>query len=92
MQAIRHDDAIRAVREDGYQVVAVEVAEGALSYREFEYADKVCLVLGSEKKGVYPNVLKKCDGAVIIPMAGKGRSQLCRPEWLGDSRGYSLDL
>ena len=73
-QVIRHDDAIREMHEERYQVVAVEVAEGAVSYREFEYSDKVCLVLGSEKKGVYPNVLKQCDGTVIIPMAGKGRS------------------
>jgi tRNA (guanosine-2'-O-)-methyltransferase len=62
------------LRDEGYQIVAVEVAEGAASYRDFDYADKVCLVLGNEKKGVYPNVLRQCNGAVIIPMAGKGRS------------------
>jgi len=70
-QTVRHDDAIRDLREEGCQIVAVEVAEGAVSFREFEYAGKVCLVLGSEKRGVYPNVLSQCDGAVIIPMAGK---------------------
>lgn len=73
-QSIRHDDAIRSLREEGFQIVAVEVAEGAIGYRDFEYADKVCLLLGSERKGVYPNVLRQCDGAVMIPMAGKGRS------------------
>lgn len=73
-QSIRHDDAIKFLRDEGYQIIAVEVAEGAVSYRDFDYAGKVCLVLGNEKKGVYPNVLRQCDGAVIIPMAGKGRS------------------
>jgi len=73
-QIERHDEVLAMLRSDGYQLVAVEVAAGALSYRAFEFADKVCLVLGNERKGVYPNVLRQCDGATFIPMAGKGRS------------------
>jgi len=70
----RYDDACRLLKQEGYQLVAVEIAEGAANYREFPYADKVCLVLGNEARGVYGSVMQQCDGAVFIPMAGKGRS------------------
>lgn len=73
-QIARYDDACRVLREEGYHLVAVEIAEGAIHYMEYPWPDKVCLVLGNEVKGVYGSVMKQCDGAVVIPMAGKGRS------------------
>ena len=38
------------------------------------FPNKVCLVLGNETKGVYRQTLALCDGAVYIPMYGKGPS------------------
>ncbi|MBS1700729.1 MAG: tRNA methyltransferase [Armatimonadetes bacterium] len=70
----RHDDACAALKAEGYSLVAIEVAEGACHYMHYEYPSKCCLVLGNEGAGVYGNVMKQCDGAVFIPMAGKGRS------------------
>lgn len=70
----RYDDAADALKAEGYSLVAVEVAEGAQHYMEYPYPQKVCLVLGNEQTGVYGSVMKRCDGAVFIPMAGKGRS------------------
>jgi tRNA (guanosine-2'-O-)-methyltransferase len=73
-QIVRYDDACRTLTEEGYHLVAVEIADGAEHYMEYPYPDKVCLVLGNEVHGVYSSVMKQCDGAVFIPMAGKGRS------------------
>lgn len=70
----KSDEAAKALKAEGYSLVAVEIAEGATHYMEFEYPEKLCLVLGSEGAGVFGNVMKQCDGAVFIPMAGKGRS------------------
>lgn len=70
----RHDEAMQTLKDEGYHMVAVEIAEGAVPYMEYAYPDKVCLVLGSEERGVYGKVMAACDGAVLIPMAGKGRS------------------
>ncbi len=70
----RHDEACLKLKEEGYSLVAVEVAEGAEHYMHYEYPAKCCLVLGNEGAGVYGTVMKQCDGAVFIPMAGKGRS------------------
>jgi tRNA (guanosine-2'-O-)-methyltransferase len=69
-----HEEAAVTLKGEGYSIVAVEVADGAQNYREFAYPEKVCLVLGNEQIGVYQQVLKHCDAAVFIPMAGKGRS------------------
>lgn len=73
-QIARYDDACRIMKEAGYSLVAIEVAEEAQHYMEFEYPDKCCLILGNEGGGVYGSVMKQCDAAVFIPMAGKGRS------------------
>lgn len=70
----RYDDACRKLKEEGYHLLAVEIAEQAVHYMEYPYPDKVCLVLGNEEKGIYSSVMKQVDGAVVIPMAGKGRS------------------
>lgn len=70
----KHEAAALHAKEQGYKLVAVEIAEGAVVYTEFEWPQKVCLVLGNEVDGVYGSVMKHRDAAVFIPMYGKGRS------------------
>jgi tRNA (guanosine-2'-O-)-methyltransferase len=70
----RYEDAVRQMKADGYSLIAIEIAEDAHNYVEFEYPARTCLVLGNEQSGVYDKVLRLCDAAVVIPMAGKGRS------------------
>lgn len=70
----RNDDAARLIREAGYMLIAVEIADEAVPYYDFDFPDRTCLVLGSEGAGMYGNVLQACAAAVYIPMAGKGRS------------------
>lgn len=70
----RWDAAADQLKAEGYSLVAVEVAEGAIPYFEFEYPSKVCLILGNEANGVYSSLMQRRDGAVFIPMLGKGRS------------------
>jgi len=68
------EDAIAALKSQNYHLVALELAEGAKVYTEYDYPHKVCLVLGSEGGGVWPKTLRLCDGVVFIPMFGKGPS------------------
>ena len=70
----RMDEAANALRDEGYHLVALEMVQGAVCYLEYDFPDKVCLVLGNESKGVYGQTLALCDGAVYIPMYGKGPS------------------
>lgn len=69
-----NEEAAVEMKNEGYSLVVVELAEGAVNYLEFEFPPKTCLVLGNEGAGVYGKVLRLCDAAVYIPMLGKGRS------------------
>ncbi|MDR3689231.1 MAG: TrmH family RNA methyltransferase [Fimbriimonas sp.] len=49
----RNEEAAVALKDEGYSLIAVELADGAQHYMEFSYPSRVCLVLGNEGKGVY---------------------------------------
>lgn len=66
--------ALETLAGEGYQLVALETAQGARCYLDYPYASRVCLVLGNESRGVYPATLGRCQGAVFVPMYGKGPS------------------
>lgn len=66
--------AIAALKEQGYRIVAVELTETAVSYHQYSYPQKTCLVVGHEDHGITKATLAACDDAVFIPMYGKGQS------------------
>lgn len=66
--------AINQLRQEGYRIVAVELADKAVPYQDYEYPQKTCLVVGHEDHGVTKATLAACDAAVFLPMYGKGRS------------------
>jgi len=66
--------AIKELKANDYQIVAVELANDAVPYQEYDYPEKTCLVVGHEDHGVTKAVLNECDAAVFLPMYGKGRS------------------
>lgn len=68
------EEALDGLRAEGYHLVALETAQGAHCYLDYPYPSRVALVLGNEDQGVYPGTLGRCDGAVYIPMYGKGPS------------------
>jgi tRNA G18 (ribose-2'-O)-methylase SpoU len=69
-----NDEAIALLKGEGWSVVGVEVADGAVPLREYAFPDKTCLVLGNEGAGIYDSIMKQMDGSVYIPQFGKGRS------------------
>jgi tRNA (guanosine-2'-O-)-methyltransferase len=66
--------AVRALKTNGYHIVAVELTDTAVPYHHFTYPQKTCLIVGHEDHGVTKAVLAECDSAVFIPMYGKGLS------------------
>jgi 23S rRNA (guanosine2251-2'-O)-methyltransferase len=66
--------ALDALRGQGYHLVALETARGACCYLDYPYPSRVALVLGNEAAGVHASTLSRCEGAVYIPMYGKGPS------------------
>ena len=67
-------DAVRAVRDRGIQVVALECTPDAAPFDVFPYRFPTCFVVGHEVRGVAPAVLDVCDDAVSIPMYGQKES------------------
>lgn len=63
---------INRLKEDGYFIYAAE-ADG-INYKEVEYADKICLIIGSEGFGVSKLVKQNSDVIISIPMVGKVNS------------------
>ncbi len=67
-------EAVHGMKAKGYNLVAVELAEGAVPYHTFNYPSQTCFIVGHEDHGVTKAVLAECDAAVFIPMYGKGLS------------------
>ena len=61
-------NTINYLKEQGFFIYGAE-ADG-LDYKKVNYSDKICLVVGSEGKGISPIVRKNCDEIISLPMKG----------------------
>lgn len=68
--------AVRRLQEQGYTVLAVEQAEGALNLAAFRPLKhhKIALVFGNEVHGVKQEVVDACNGCLEIPQHGTKHS------------------
>ena len=68
--------AVLALKEEGYDTLAVEQAENSHKLGEFvfEKEKKYALVLGNEVKGVRQDVVDACGGVIEIPQYGTKHS------------------
>jgi tRNA (guanosine-2'-O-)-methyltransferase len=64
-------EALAAARADGYQVVGVELAEGAAPLHELDLSGDVCLAVGHEDRGLSKDLLGGCDAVGFIPQLGR---------------------
>ena len=64
--------AIDKLKDNGYFVYGAEA--NGVNYKEVDYSDKVCLVIGSEGNGISRLVMNSCDEIISIPMRGKVNS------------------
>ena len=88
-------DAVAAARDDGFQVIGVELAEGATPLHDLVVRPDACIVLGHEEHGLSPAVLAACDSLAYLPLVGRVASlnvataagialyELRRREWAG---------
>ncbi len=68
-------EAVLALKERGYQLFAIEQAEGSISLERFTYsAQKIAIIFGNEVEGVNEEVLALCDGCIEIPQQGMKHS------------------
>ncbi|MEL6669071.1 MAG: TrmH family RNA methyltransferase [Bacteroidota bacterium] len=67
---------VQKLKNKGYQVLAVEIAEGATTLPNFRASPNqpLALILGNEVSGVGEELMKLVDGAIEIPQYGTKHS------------------
>jgi len=75
------EDAVKAAKNDGFNVLAVEQVHGSTMLGDFSpqwnedgNAGGYAVVLGNEVKGVHQEVVDICDGCLEIPQYGTKHS------------------
>ena len=66
--------ALNQLREAGYLIVAVETGANAVDLFEWTPTWPICLVFGHEREGISPQLARRIDLTVCIPMVGHKRS------------------
>ncbi len=67
-QVVNLAETLKLLKEKGFWVYGAVVSPDALSIYEADFSGPVCLVIGSEGKGIRPLVQRQCDHLVTIPM------------------------
>lgn len=72
--ALNTVEVVTELQADGHAVWACELCEGAVSLRRSQLPQPLGLVFGHEVSGVGPEVLRKVDGILEIPLYGRKNS------------------
>jgi len=65
---------IARLKKDGYTIVGLEQDERSVDYRKVPRKEKIALLVGNEVRGISPQLRKKCDVLMEIPMRGEKES------------------
>ncbi|MEI8249027.1 MAG: RNA methyltransferase [Candidatus Taylorbacteria bacterium] len=71
-----HDglELIKALKKEGFHVIALEQADNSVDYKSVEVKDKTAIILGNEVDGVDQALLNACHVIAEIPMMGEKES------------------
>ena len=72
-----HETTISAVSElkkKGFKLYGTTLNKRSTDYREFDYSENTCFVLGAEKWGLSDDLISKVDDSIFIPMSGMVQS------------------
>ena len=62
-------NAVKLLRDSGFKIVGTS-DKNSTPYTQGDYTGPVAIILGSEDKGISPEILKLCDTQVLIPEFG----------------------
>lgn len=62
--------SFETLRAKNMKVWAAHLSDDAVDYREIDYTQPTCILMGNEKRGVSEQASEMVDGHVIIPMMG----------------------
>ncbi len=66
--------ACQRLKEDGYQVFAVEQVDGSVALQDFRFEPHSAYIFGNEVEGVSEAALPYCNGAIELPQEGTKHS------------------
>lgn len=70
----RYAEAVAFYREQGFEIVGVEIGESAELVHEHPFRGDTVFVMGNEARGLGGDQLEGCDRLVQIPQYGDGAS------------------
>ncbi|GLS84969.1 tRNA (guanosine(18)-2'-O)-methyltransferase TrmH [Paraferrimonas haliotis] len=66
--------AIENLRGQGMQILATNLSDSAVDFREIDYTKPTAILMGNEKDGISDEALALADQDIIIPMEGMVQS------------------
>ncbi|MEO1174383.1 MAG: tRNA (guanosine(18)-2'-O)-methyltransferase TrmH, partial [Myxococcota bacterium] len=63
-------DAIGHLQERKFKVMAAHLSERSIDYRDHDFTEPTCILLGQELDGVTEDALNRVDGELHAPMHG----------------------
>ena len=63
-------DMINAVKAQGMTVYAAHLSDQAVDFRDVDYTEPTCILMGAEKVGVSDRAAELADQHIVIPMSG----------------------
>ncbi|NRB42022.1 MAG: tRNA (guanosine(18)-2'-O)-methyltransferase TrmH [Pseudomonadales bacterium] len=73
----RHENisaAITPLKDRGYQIIAAQLCDEAVDYRDIDYTQPTALLMGAERYGISDEGVALADKTVVIPMMGMTES------------------
>ncbi len=68
------EQAISALKKQGMQILATNLSDTAVDFRDIDYTRPTAIILGGEKHGITSTALQLADQDIVIPMVGMVQS------------------
>ncbi|MES2060192.1 MAG: RNA methyltransferase [Patescibacteria group bacterium] len=65
---------LKKLKKENFQIIAIEQSKDSIDYKKVKPKFPAAFVVGNEVDGISKNILKLCDIACEIPMAGEKES------------------
>ena len=66
--------AVSELKKKGFKLYGTTLNESSTDYRNFDYSENTCFVLGAEKWGLTDELISMVDESIFIPMTGMVQS------------------
>ena len=69
-----YSKATNTLRQEGFKLYGTSLNENSIDYRDFDFTESTCFVLGAEKWGLSNELNSQVDESIYIPMNGMVQS------------------